>query len=97
MKNRLDHLRNRILDIDGDLVRLLSERARLALEIGRIKSDLGIPVQDPEREREVLNHVKGIPHDPIATSQIEALFIRILEICREAQIQSAVATGGGRP
>jgi chorismate mutase len=97
MKNRLDHLRNRILDIDGELVRLLSERARLALEIGRIKSDLGIPLQDPERERAVLSNAKRIPHDPLETSQIEELFLRILEICRDAQTQSAVAPGGGRP
>jgi chorismate mutase len=94
MKNRLDLLRNRILDIDGELIRLLRERARLALEIGRVKSALGIPLQDPEREREVLDNAKRIPHDPIETRHIEDLFRRILEICRDAQIEAAVADGG---
>jgi chorismate mutase len=96
MKEQLDQLRKRILDIDGELVRLLSERARLALEIGRIKSDLGIPLHDPDREREVLTNAKRIPHIPIKSSQIEDLFVHILEICRDTQIQSAPAAGGGR-
>jgi chorismate mutase len=96
MKDKLDQLRKRILDIDGELVRLLSERARLALEIGRIKCDLGIPLQDRDREREVLKNAKRIPHHPLESSQIEDLFVRILEICRDAQIQSAPAAGGGR-
>ncbi|MDM7925485.1 MAG: chorismate mutase [bacterium] len=96
MKDRLDQLRKRILDIDAELVRLLAERASIALEIGRIKSDLGVPLQDPDREREVLKNARRIPHHPLQASQVDDLFSRILEICRDAQIQAAPAAGSGR-
>ncbi|RPJ62268.1 MAG: chorismate mutase, partial [Acidobacteria bacterium] len=43
--------------LDELLVRLLNERSACALEIGRLKRDLGLPVYQPEREAEVLRHV----------------------------------------
>jgi chorismate mutase/prephenate dehydratase len=43
-------LRTKIDAIDVDLLRLLNERARVAREIGAVKSREGLPVYSPERE-----------------------------------------------
>ena len=54
----LDDLRKDIDRVDEVLVRLLNERARCVCEIGRLKKELGIEIYQPEREKEVLQHVR---------------------------------------
>ena len=44
-------LREKIDEIDGQLVKLFEERMRVSGEIGRYKNEIGMPVLDPERER----------------------------------------------
>ena len=54
----LEAIRKKIDEIDLDLVRLMNERARLAVEIGRLKREAGQnAAYAPEREREVLERV----------------------------------------
>src|SRR5204863_10020465 len=77
---RLDELRDDIDRVDEVLVRLLNERARVACEIGRIKKDLGIEVYQPEREKQVLAHVRGIAAEgPLGPDAIARLFERSIE------------------
>jgi chorismate mutase len=82
----LDRFRRQIQEIDGEIVRLLQERVRIAIEIGRIKTTQSIPVADPVREKEVIAHVLGIPHAPLDSQSLETLFLWILTICRKAQM-----------
>ena len=49
----LEDLRRRIDLLDEHLVRLLNARAACALEIGRLKREMGIPIYQPAREAEV--------------------------------------------
>ena len=48
--DNIDNLRVRMDAIDDELLRLFNERAKLALEIGRVKKDLGLPIHVPSRE-----------------------------------------------
>jgi len=52
VKADLDDLRKRIDLLDESLVRLLNSRAACALEIGRLKREMGIAIYQPEREAE---------------------------------------------
>ena len=82
----LDDLRNDIDRVDEVLVRLLNERARVACEIGRIKKDLGIGVYQPEREKQVLAHVRGIAAEgPLGPDAIARLFERIIDEARRLE------------
>ena len=54
---RLEELRERIVDVDDEIIRLIGERRDLVLEIGRIKNSLGLPVLDPAREARVVRRV----------------------------------------
>jgi chorismate mutase-like protein len=47
-------LRDRISQVDDDLIRLIGERRNLVIEIGRVKARLGLPVMDPGREAKVV-------------------------------------------
>lgn len=50
----LAECRRRIDALDDELVRLISERGRVAAQIGRIKSADGSPIYAPDRESEIL-------------------------------------------
>ena len=54
----IDELRQQIDHLDERLVELLSERAHCALQIGQLKQALGLDVYQPEREKQVLQHVR---------------------------------------
>lgn len=49
-QDRLSEVRERIVELDDELIRLIGERRDLVLEAGRIKEALGLPVMDPARE-----------------------------------------------
>src|SRR5258705_933375 len=82
----LDDLRNDIDRVDEVLVRLLNERARVACEIGRMKKELGIEVYQPEREKQVLAHVRGIAAEcPLGADAIARRFERIIDEARSLE------------
>jgi chorismate mutase len=82
----LDDLRHDIDRVDEVLVRLLNERARVACEIGRIKKELGIEVYQPEREKDVLAHVRSIAAEgPLGADAVARLFERIIDEARRLE------------
>ena len=50
----IEELRSRIDVIDDQLVRLLNVRVACAVEVGRIKHELGLPIYQPDRETKVI-------------------------------------------
>ena len=58
-KRRLEILRKRIDGLDDRLLELLAERLGLASELAEIKQKLGLPVRDEERERKIMERVRG--------------------------------------
>ena len=85
MKADLEDLRKRIDLLDESLVRLLNARAACALEIGRVKRDMGLPVYQPEREAEVLKNVQAINNGPLDQPAIKRLFERIIDEARHLE------------
>jgi chorismate mutase-like protein len=82
----LDELRDDIDRVDEVLVRLLNERARVACEIGELKKQLGVEVYQPEREKQVLAHVRGIAAEgPLGADAIARLFERIIDEARRLE------------
>ena len=77
--------------IDRDLVRLLASRHNLAMEIGRLKADKGLPVRVPERERELLDIIRAEAQaSDLDPDQVETIFNLILEQSRAAQRRERV-------
>src|SRR6266571_313945 len=82
----LEDLRNDIDRVDEVIVRLLNERARCACEIGRLKKENGIPIYQPDREKQVLDHVRGIAAEgPLGPDAIARLFERIIDEARRLE------------
>jgi chorismate mutase-like protein len=79
----LDDLRRDIDRVDEVIVRLLNERARVVCEIGRLKKETGEPIYQPDREKKVIEHVRGIAVEgPLGPAAIARLFERIIDEAR---------------
>ena len=82
----LDDLRKNIDRVDEVLVRLLNERARCVCEIGKLKKDGGIEIYQPDREKEVLTHVRHVAVEgPLGPEAIGRLFERIIDEARRLE------------
>jgi chorismate mutase/prephenate dehydratase len=84
----LERVRQRIDAIDRDLLRLISERARCAQEVGQIKSSAGPgrPEGDPqyyrpEREAAILRGIKAVNPGPLGDEEVLRLFREIMSAC----------------
>lgn len=95
---RIEDLRIRIDEIDTDLVRLLNERARIALEVREAKRTSGGDVGTtyvPGRERTVMEHVLGASTGDMPPDSLRAIYREIISATRELQRQHSVAYFGG--
>jgi chorismate mutase-like protein len=82
----LEDLRRDIDRVDEVLVRLLNERARCVCEVGRLKKVQGVEVYQPDREKEVLDHVRSIAKEgPLGAEAVARLFERIIDEARRLE------------
>ena len=90
----IEELRERIDVIDQQLVRLLNVRVACAVEVGKLKHELGMPVYQPDREAKVLAKVKQSAHElagPLTSEAVARIFERIIDEARRAERQSSGA------
>ncbi len=84
----LDGWRRRIDEIDQQLVKLLNERSKCALEIGHLKKKLRMQAWQPEREAEILRNLVKSNRGPLDDSAIRRLFERIIDEARALERHS---------
>ena len=81
----IDSLRKRIDELDVQLVKLLSERAECAREIGKIKSSLQMPIYEPRREDDVFENVRRSNRGPLPNAELVQVYERIIDVMRKIQ------------
>jgi chorismate mutase len=86
--------RRRIDQIDEQLMRLLNSRSACAVEIGRVKRALGIPVYSPEREAMILERVARENPGPLDSTAVRRVFERIIDESRRLERLGAEEDGG---
>jgi chorismate mutase / prephenate dehydratase len=74
----LAELRRRIDEIDQRLVDVLSERARLVVEVGRTKRADGTPIYAPHREKQVIERALAMNPGPLPPRTIEAIYRELM-------------------
>lgn len=83
---RLGALRGRIRELDERLITLVGERRTLALEIGQLKAELGLPVLDPAQEARVVRRAARVARDLGVDEELTRDVIwRIIASARDAQ------------
>jgi chorismate mutase / prephenate dehydratase len=87
----LASLRERIDAIDRQLLELVSRRAGLAAEVGRLKLAAGTPVYRPEREADVLRAATALNPGPLTDAALEPIFREVISACRAMERPLSVA------
>ena len=90
----LDLIREDIDGVDRELLRLLSRRAELAVEVGRTKRRAGTPFFVPERERAVFERLERENPGPLTTKQLHAIYREIISAAIAAEKPLRVAYWG---
>ena len=71
-------LREEIDQIDSKIVDLLNQRVCAAVEIGRIKNDLGVDPYDPAREEQVFNKLKELNNGPLQKGSLRTIYREVI-------------------
>ena len=91
MPKTLPELRVEIDALDQQLLKVLSQRASLANEVGEIKRAEGSPVFRPEREAQVINALQAANPGPLKDVHIATLWREIMSACRALEAPQRVA------
>ncbi len=81
----LENWRNKIDEIDAELLSLLNRRAKYALKIGEVKRLQQLPVFDPAREEAILNRLSELNEGPLSHQSVIRLFERIIDESRHLE------------
>jgi chorismate mutase len=77
-------LRKRIDEVDCELVKLLNERATLALEIRGFKPQAHLSLYDPKREEEIFAHLAECnAAGPLYDENLREIYEAILHVMKE--------------
>ncbi len=81
----IDEIRIRIDELDRQLLRVFNERAEMALQIGEIKKELGLPVYDPSREKLIFEAMKAANPGPLDDGAIVRMYERVIDESRRLE------------
>ena len=90
-KPTLAGLRAQIDALNLDLLRRLNERARLCVEVGRLKRADGTPIYQPGRVREVIDRMLAANTGPLVAEHVRAIFTEIMSACVALEADLRVA------
>jgi chorismate mutase len=85
MSDKIFKYRKKIDEIDNKILNLLSKRLYNVQKIGELKQQLGIPLGDNAREKEILERLYHMTGDSLSSSQIDLIFNTIFEVAKEIQ------------
>lgn len=77
-KEKLVKYREEINRIDKEIVDYLNERAKMVLEIKRLKKKNNLPLYDAKREEELLDNIAQYNKGPLYNDNIIQIFESIL-------------------
>src|SRR5690349_20302167 len=86
----IEDWRKQIDELDQKLVALLSERARAAVEIGKLKRNTSLPIYEPDRERIVFENVQAVNPGPLPGRDLVRIYERIIDVMRNIQEEEIV-------
>lgn len=77
--------RRKIDELDRQIVALISERARAAQAIGRLKRATDLPVYEPNREKVIFENVRKFNPGPLPDIELTHIYERVIDVMRALQ------------
>ena len=87
----LKELRKKIDTLDSEIVDLLNERVRLAIEIGQIKEKSGQEVYDPSRELKIFDKLDSKNKGPLDNNAVRSIYREVISAAMALEKPIAVA------
>ena len=84
-RQSLEKLRSRIDALDTELLKLLNERAKCVIKIGKIKQKEKKDVLVPLREKELLDRLCTVNKGPMEDKMVIYLFQQIIDTLKDLQ------------
>lgn len=81
----IETMRLRIDELDRQIVELISERARAAQVIGRLKKSSTLPVYEPNREATIFKNVRAANKGPLPDMELTHIYERLIDVMRALQ------------
>ena len=88
---RIRTLRGEIETVDGQILRLLNDRARIVQEVGRVKAEVKMDFYAPQREEEILQRLSQKNPGSFPQRAIAPVFREIISACRSLETELTVA------
>ena len=88
--SHLESLRARIDSLDSQIVDLLNQRARVVVEIGKLKRNTSMPIYEPDRERIVFSNVQETNPGPLHGRDLVRIYERMIDVMRNIQKEEIV-------
>jgi chorismate mutase/prephenate dehydratase len=92
----LDELRKRIDELDSEILRCLNDRAKCAMDIGKIKRASNAVYYVPERERAVYDKLIRENTGPLTKAAVKAIYREVISAVRALEKPVDVAFLGPR-
>lgn len=85
MDKRIIELRQQIDDIDEDVIQLLKKRMSISKEVGKLKEELHIPVEDKNREEEIIHRLTQHAGRNLTEEQLIRIFTAVFKSSKQVQ------------
>ena len=88
--DNLDVYRKQIDSIDNKILELLNQRMKSVEAIGIAKQTTGTSIYRPEREKEILDRLKGLNDGKLNAKAIDAIFLEVFAVSRNLEMPEKV-------
>ena len=85
MDKRILELRQQIDDLDEEIIQLLKKRMGISKGVGRLKEKLDIPVEDKNRENEIIDRLTKQAGINLSEEQLIRIFTAVFKSSKQVQ------------
>ena len=85
MDKRIKKLRERIDEVDEEIIQLLKKRMGISKEVGKLKEELHIPVEDKKREKEIIDRLTKKAGKNLSEEQLIRIFTTVFKSSKQVQ------------
>ena len=85
MDKRILELRQQIDQLDEEMIQLLTKRMGISKEVGKLKEELQIPVEDRGREEEIIHRLTQQAGRNLSEEQLIRIFTAVFKSSKQVQ------------
>ena len=85
MDKRILTLRQKIDNLDEEIIKLLKMRMRISKEVGLLKEELHIPIEDKSRETDIIERLTSKVGKNLTEEQLVRIFTAVFKSSKQVQ------------